>query len=75
MSQATRRRLAGKVQALREAQVLPFHDLLDAAMVQDALAEEGVTFSERIYTPLVTLCVFLSQVIDPTIPVARRLRG
>ncbi len=26
---------------------------------------EGVTFHERIYTPLVTLCSFLSQVIDP----------
>jgi hypothetical protein len=34
-------------------------------MVDDALAEEHVSFSERIYTPLVTLCVFLSQVLDP----------
>ena len=34
-------------------------------MVNDALAAEGVTFHERIYTPLVTLCMFLSQVIDP----------
>lgn len=65
MSQATRRRFSGKVQMLREAQILPFHDLLDAAAVQNALVEEGVTFSERIYTPLVTLCVFLSQVLDP----------
>jgi Transposase DDE domain len=34
-------------------------------MVNEALAAEGVTFHERIYTPLVTLCMFLSQVIDP----------
>ena len=32
---------------------------------RSALAAEGVTFNERIYTPLVTLCVFLSQVLDP----------
>jgi hypothetical protein len=34
-------------------------------MVNEALANEGVAFHERIYTPLVTLCMFLSQVIDP----------
>src|SRR4051794_27427460 len=34
-------------------------------MVEAALAAEGVTFHERIYTPLVTTCVFLSQVLDP----------
>src|SRR3712207_230728 len=34
-------------------------------MVKAALDEEGVRFSERIYTPLVTLGLFLSQVLDP----------
>src|SRR5437763_2641373 len=34
-------------------------------MVASALAAEGVTFHQRIYTPLVTTCVFLSQVLDP----------
>jgi hypothetical protein len=34
-------------------------------MVQAALTAEGVTFKERLYTPLVTLCVFLSQILDP----------
>jgi hypothetical protein len=34
-------------------------------MVEAALAAEGVTFHERIYTPLVTTCLFLSQVLDP----------
>src|SRR5512142_421283 len=65
MSQATRRSFSETVKSLREADVLPFHDILDATMVNAALAEEEVTFSERIYTPLVTLCLFLSQVLDP----------
>src|SRR4051794_9243260 len=34
-------------------------------MVEAALAAEGVAFHERIYTPLVTTCLFLSQVLDP----------
>jgi hypothetical protein len=34
-------------------------------MVQDALAAEGVRYNNRIFSPLVTLCVFLSQVLDP----------
>jgi len=65
MSQATRRWISEKVNSLRESNVLPFHDILDADMVRSALAEGGVTFNQSIYTPLVTLGVFLSQVLDP----------
>jgi hypothetical protein len=65
MSQATRHGISEKVKSLRESDILPFHEILDAQMVKDALAAEGVLFSERLYTPLVTLCVFLSQVLDP----------
>ena len=65
MPQATRRWISEKVKSLHESDVLPFHDLLDAEMVNSALAAEGVSFNERIYTPLVTLCLFLSQVLDP----------
>ena len=65
MSQATRRWISEKVNSLRDSQILPFHDVLDAAMVDRALRAEGVSFHERIYTPLVTLSLFLSQVIDP----------
>jgi hypothetical protein len=65
MPQATRRWISEQVKSLRESNVLPFHDILDADMVKAALAEEGVTFHECLYTPLVTLCVFLSQVLDP----------
>jgi Transposase DDE domain len=65
MCQATRKWISDQVNSLRESTVLPFHDILDAEMVETAVAEEGVAFHERIYTPLVTLCVFLSQVLDP----------
>ena len=65
MSHSTRRWISEKVNSLRESDVLPFHDILDAGMVRAALAEEGVTSHACIYTPLVTLCVFLSQVLDP----------
>jgi hypothetical protein len=65
MPQSTRHWISEEVKSLREADVLPFHEILDATMVNDALAEEKVTFSQRISTPLVTLCLFLSQALDP----------
>lgn len=65
MSQPTRRRVSETTHPLRDSTVSPFHEILDAEMVEAALAEEHVTFSERIYTPLVTLCLFLSQVLSP----------
>jgi hypothetical protein len=65
MPQATRRWISEKIKSLRESNVLPFHDILSATMVKAALAEEGVTFHQSLYTPLVTLCLFLSQVLDP----------
>jgi hypothetical protein len=65
MPQSTRRWISEEVRSLRESNVLPFHDILDADMVKSVLAEEGVTFHECTYTPLVTLCLFLSQVLDP----------
>ena len=65
MSQSTRTWISQKIQALAESNVLLFQDILDADMVGAALAEEGVTFNACIYTPLVTLSVFLSQVLDP----------
>jgi Transposase DDE domain len=63
--QTTQRRIFEQVNSLRESDVLPFHEILDAQMVDAALTAEGVTFSERVYTPIVTLCLFLSQVLDP----------
>jgi hypothetical protein len=65
VSQTTRRWISEKVKSFRESNVLPFHDILNADMVQSALAAEGVTFNACIDTPLVTLGLFLSQVLDP----------
>lgn len=65
MSQSTRRGIAATVQSLRESNVLPFHDILDANLVKSTLAAEGVRYHESLYTPWVTLGVFLSQVLDP----------
>ena len=69
MPQTTRRWITEKVESLSKSlsnsNALPFSDILDAEMVNAALAAAGVTFKERIYTPFVTLCMFLSQVLDP----------
>jgi hypothetical protein len=65
MPQATRRWISEKVKSLHESDVLPFHEILDAETVKSALDAEGVKYNQCTYTPLVTLCLFLSQVLDP----------
>src|SRR5262249_25052923 len=60
-----RHRVAEEVDSLEKDQSLPFTEILDAGMVEDALAAEAVTYNRSIYTPFVTLCTFLSQVLDP----------
>src|SRR5262245_57027203 len=49
---------------LREADGLPFSELLPAVTIAQALAEAGTAFRCRIYTPAVTLWSFLSQVLS-----------
>ncbi len=49
----------------RQAPDLPFADLLEPELVQQALRAEEVSFRDRLFSPLVTLWVFLSQVLDP----------
>jgi hypothetical protein len=65
MPQATRRWIRDKVKSLHRSDALPFEEVLDAEMVEAAVASSGVGFNERIFTPFITLCLFLSQVIDP----------
>src|SRR3989304_5583791 len=43
---------------------LPFAGLLPAARVEQVLQEEGVSDRSPVYTPLVTLWTFLSQVLS-----------
>jgi hypothetical protein len=68
MAQRTLSRQARQVETLqrRFAQLpgLPFADLLDPDEVEHALREEKVTFRERLFSPLVMVWVFLSQVLD-----------
>ena len=64
MLQPTQRRISEKIKSTLDSDALPFHEILDADMVESALTSEGVQFKDRIYTPFVTLCLFLSQVLD-----------
>src|SRR5258708_5622679 len=68
MSQHTRGRVRDQIQLLRDSKGLPFCDILDGAAVREALAQENVGFRERIFTPLIPLWTFLSQVLsqDPS---------
>jgi hypothetical protein len=52
------------VRQLRQAPELPFSDLLRPERVAGALAALGITFRDRIYTPVTTLWMFLSQVLS-----------
>jgi hypothetical protein len=65
MPQSTRRWISHKVEELRNAPELPFRDLLDPNTVARVVEQNHVTFRERIFTPLVTLWTFLSQVLSP----------
>jgi hypothetical protein len=64
MSQSTARRIRDQINLLRDQPQLPFSDLLDAEMVEEVLQEQGVRYRDRIYSPLVTLWTFLSQVLS-----------
>ena len=58
-------RVDEQANALRDAAILPYRDLLDGEIVRAALLEEKLKFRVRMYTPLVTLWTFLTQVLDP----------
>jgi hypothetical protein len=53
-----------QAKALRNGQVLPYHDLIDREIVEEALKEENLKFRVRVYTPLITLWTFMTQVLD-----------
>jgi Transposase DDE domain len=64
MFQPTRRRVSEKTKSTLDSDALPFHEILDANMVESTLTSEGVQFKDRICTPFVTVCLFLYQVLD-----------
>lgn len=65
MIQTTRRTVSDKRDSLDAAQGLPFHEILSETMVEQALTAEGIQYNDSIFTPFLTLCTFLSQVLDP----------
>jgi hypothetical protein len=44
---------------------LPFSEVLPAEVIEQALADAGVSYYNSVYNPVVTLWAFLSQMIDP----------
>jgi hypothetical protein len=66
---STVRRRACQIETLRtqfaQADGLPFADLLSAERVEAALREERAGWREEVYTPLLTLWAFLSQMMCP----------
>ncbi|MEO0947803.1 MAG: IS4 family transposase, partial [Cyanobacteria bacterium J06641_5] len=44
---------------------LPFQDLLPASAIEQLLAQEQVNYRQCLYSPVVTLWMFLSQVLEP----------
>ena len=43
---------------------LPLHDILPVGRVDEILAEEHISYRNCIYTPVVTLWVWITQVLD-----------
>lgn len=62
-------RLHCQVESLRrqfaQAPGLSFAEVLTSEQVNGVLAEEKVEFAERLYTPIITLWAWLTQVVDP----------
>ncbi len=44
---------------------LPFQKLLPESFIADAVEEEKIKYRHRIFSPIVTIWAFLSQVLDP----------
>lgn len=69
MTQPTPANHARQVGPLRHkiayAPALPFSELLPGSLAEAVIRDDGVSFRDRLFSPLVTLWVFLSQVLDP----------
>ncbi len=52
------------VQQFTSSLGLPFEKILPQAVIEETLKEEKVKYRQRLYSPIVTLWAFLSQVLD-----------
>lgn len=69
MAHSNRQRRARQIESLRnqfaQSDGLPFAGVLSAERIEVALREEKAAWREELYTPLLTLWAFLSQVVCP----------
>jgi hypothetical protein len=69
MEHSTARKRTRQIEMLRtqfaQADGLAFAEVLPAERIETALREEGATWRDCVYTPLLTLWAFLGQVISP----------
>ena len=63
MAQRTTDSVSSQLQHLQASQGLPFRHLLSGERITAALEKAGVEFRDRVFSPMVTLWAFLSQVI------------
>ena len=61
----TRRQVERLRRQFAQRDGLPFADVLPADRIEAALREEGATWREKVFTPVLTLWAFLTQVLDP----------
>ena len=65
MSQSTRQRLRDQINLFRNTpDQVPFAELFDPKVVEEVLRAEGVSCRDCIFTPMVVLWTFLSQVLS-----------
>ena len=51
-------------QKFQDRLALPFEQVLPEAVIQKVLKEQGVSYRQTLYTPIVTLWAWMSQVLD-----------
>lgn len=52
-------------QKFQNSLALPFEQVLTAEVIQQILEQEQVSYRQTIYTPIVTLWAWMSQIVDP----------
>ncbi len=52
-------------QKFQNSLALPFEQVLTEEVIQQILDQEEVSYRQTIYTPVVTLWAWMSQVLDP----------
>lgn len=69
MAHPTRSQTRRQIRTLRtrfaQRDGLPFADVLPAERLERILQDEGVSWAEKVFTPVLTLWTFLTQVINP----------